>query len=427
MSLLGKILAFFNVFGVAGLLCMAALDYGKRHTWAHAVFREDLAIQGLPLDSTETDMEGHSIAERINEQTKKELFPKDPVTTQTEEVQRVQAEVKREAAKPEHVGRKGLAFYATFLIPFARTYSFETEKAWAERERLRAYQTYLADDKVADGLKKKFAEAWLDALRPQPPGETKLQLREAVMRALDARHLETARPFVEDVLPQLPPETKDLTEGKVAQVFDQALEVQRTNLEQQLDSLFKQALAPSKSPEMRRQRIAFLLFNVYGSLEEVRGAPPDPEKNLEDVYRRYFTVVGLQQGAPAVQEEAADLVALTFEVEKARGRERHLFAAQHEKLLAQIRDRAAQVEALNALLLRKQRQQVAHEEELKKRKRDVKQLVMELETSQKATEERLKVLRQMSASLFQERIKLRNATEKNQELEKEVRQLEVER
>jgi hypothetical protein len=435
MSMLGKILAVFNIFGVAGFICLATMDYGARHKWAHAVFREDLAIQGLPLDETDHDMEGNTVAERIGEQTRKELFPRDPVTTQTEEVRRVQAEVKRESSKQEFAGRRGVAFYATFLIPFAQHYS--------ERELLRAYQFYLADDKKADDLKQKFADALADVKKGQPEGETKLVPREAFIRALDARHLETARPFVDVVLPLLvPPDVKDpdaavkaLDATKVTQAFDKALEEQRAKLDQQLDGLFKEALKPHEGPgstaskqtaEMRRQNIAFLLFNVYGSLDEMKGAPPDADKNLEDVYRRYITVVGLQHAPLAVQKEAANLAALATEVEKARGRERTLFAIQHEKLLAQIFERAAQVEAKNAELLRKQQLQVAHEEELKKRKRDVKQYSEELDASREATAKRLAILREMSDNLFKERVKLRNKTEENQKLEKDIRQMEAE-
>jgi hypothetical protein len=39
MSILGKILAFLNILGMAGLLLIGLLDYGKRKTWEYAVFR----------------------------------------------------------------------------------------------------------------------------------------------------------------------------------------------------------------------------------------------------------------------------------------------------------------------------------------------------------------------------------------------------
>jgi hypothetical protein len=433
MSLLGKVFVILNVFGVLGVLFVAAMDYGKRHAWAYAVFRQDLAIGGLPLDDTVRDTEGNLIAERIGEQTQKELFPQNPVTTQVAEVQRVQALYKSQASAVS--GRKALAFYATFLLPFAQTNT--------ERQRLRAYQVFLSDDKKADDLKKEFAAAWAEAAKLQPPpkeAETKMQPREAAIAALDARHLESARPFVDVVLEHDP---KAVPGPDGAQALDKALDAQSPRLAEQMDAHFQDALREDTKPqpppapqqiassELRRQRIALLLFNVYGSLQEwaAGGQATDDNKNLEDVpdYRRLLTVVGLREGARAVQAEATALGALVSAVETARHRERSLFAVHHEKLLGQIRDRATQVEAENAVLARKTQQQRDHEVELKKRKRDVKQYTEDWDAAKRDTAKDLAELRKLSDTLFKERLKLRDDTEENQKLEKEIRALEKDR
>ncbi len=58
MSLLGKILALVNILAAVGFIYLAASDYGKRQQWSYAVYRHDLAINGLPLDEKEVDVDG---------------------------------------------------------------------------------------------------------------------------------------------------------------------------------------------------------------------------------------------------------------------------------------------------------------------------------------------------------------------------------
>jgi hypothetical protein len=432
MSLLGKIFAILNLAGLAGFFYLATLDYAKRQTWAHAVFREELAIEGLPLDDTETDSEGNVLVEHIGERTRKELFPQgNAVETQEKEVQRVQGEVKGLASQPAAAGRKGLAFYATLLMPFAQTNT--------ERERLRAYRVYLADDKTADALKQQFVAAWKEAEGRKD--EAKPPLPDAVRQALDARHYELARPFIADVLAVRAAEAAK----PIDQAFDQALESQRAALAKQVDDLFKEALKREPKPEeasrpdlnrhdareLRRRRLARLLFNLAGSLDEVKGAQPGPE-NLEEnaIYRRFLTVVGLRQAVQAVQDEYANLKTITPSlieaVETTRSRDRSLFAAENDRLIDLIVERAAKVKEEAAALVSAQQRVADHLEQLKKRRRDVKQYQDELAETRAATMKSLGELRKMSADLFKGRVDLRDKTDENQKLEKEVRQLEEE-
>jgi hypothetical protein len=224
-----------------------------------------------------------------------------------------------------------------------------------------------------------------------------------------------------------------------AQTFDQALEARRAALAAQLDQLFKDALKREpnpgeganpdrhQEPETRRQRIARLLFNVYGSLEEARGAQPGPD-NLEEnpVYRRFLTVVGLRQAIEAVRDQARNLDALALEADTARGRDRSLFAAEHGRVLDQVRDRAALIESEVTLLVRTQQLVAAHEEQLKKRRRDVKQYQDELDEARAATLKNIASLREKSDNLFKKRIEVREKTEEIQKLEKDIRTLEDE-
>jgi hypothetical protein len=92
MSLLGKILAILCAFAAIGFIYMAISDYGKRQQWSYAVFRHDLAIDGLPLDESQLDLDGKSIAKNLNQATLTDMFQSgggSPVSTQLAEVNRV--------------------------------------------------------------------------------------------------------------------------------------------------------------------------------------------------------------------------------------------------------------------------------------------------------------------------------------------------
>jgi hypothetical protein len=95
MSLLGKILAIINVLAAAAFIYFAASDYGKRQQWSHAVYRHDLAINGLPLDDNQKDVDGNLLAKNLNQTTLNEIFQGagTPVSTQQAEVQNVKKAV----------------------------------------------------------------------------------------------------------------------------------------------------------------------------------------------------------------------------------------------------------------------------------------------------------------------------------------------
>jgi hypothetical protein len=74
MSLLGKILAGLNIVAAIAFACLVALDWGQRQKWTYAVFRQDLALNGLPVDDAEHDADGVRLVDQISDQTLKELF-----------------------------------------------------------------------------------------------------------------------------------------------------------------------------------------------------------------------------------------------------------------------------------------------------------------------------------------------------------------
>jgi hypothetical protein len=410
MSLLGKILAVLNVLAVAGFFALALLDYGKRQAWSYAVFRQDLTLKGLPLDKDERDAEGRPVVDLIGESTKKDLHKGQPgPTTQEEEVKRYQADV-QSRTQATGGGPKQTAYEAYLLLPFAQTN--------AQRERLLAYRYWLDDPAKVKELKDLFAEAERVA---KPAGADKKSFRERFTEALDARQAPMTEPFVELLFAALGADANK----PVGSTLDLALEALRTDLNAQINQLFTDALNTRQTPEVRRRAIARVLFNLTEPLFVGGGQAPAAGALLDDAaYQRLFTVVGVRQAIQTVHDQARVVAGIVPDLDAERGRDRTRFALEHQRLIEQIKEKAVQLEVDLALLKRKQEQVVAHEEELKKRRRDVNQFEEDLAAARRETGEQLKVLRTMTDALQKVRLENREATEQNQKLEKEIRQLE---
>src|SRR4051812_915078 len=103
MSLLGKVLALLNVVAAVGFFYLATADRAKRQSWAYAVYRHQLAIDGLPLESGETDpLLNVSKADQIGEGTLRELNQTagvgDLQRTQQDEVKKLYDRLKGEVS-----------------------------------------------------------------------------------------------------------------------------------------------------------------------------------------------------------------------------------------------------------------------------------------------------------------------------------------
>ncbi len=128
MSLLGKILAILNVFGVLGFGALAIMDYGRRQGWQYANYRHDVAFEGTPVDGTDEsprDPKGYPLVKRMNKQILKELFPTDPEEaapeTQKKEAERVRDALNAKLAEAGSDRAKRVAELARILQPVAET------------------------------------------------------------------------------------------------------------------------------------------------------------------------------------------------------------------------------------------------------------------------------------------------------------------
>lgn len=204
MSLFAKILTGLNVLAAIALLIIAGKDYGLRQSWAKAVFLNELAIQGLPLEADDGAWPlplgsaqqaaagdrhhtwrapGRRLIDDLGPETLNSAFrgAGEPVQTQQEELERIKAQVLNDidGAANEREKRQKLAAY---LLPLAVDI--------AERDKLSDWiapnsKTTLSIDRLRGDLEARIN----DALRPielNPDSETRFT-RE--MKRRDIAHL----------------------------------------------------------------------------------------------------------------------------------------------------------------------------------------------------------------------------------------------
>jgi hypothetical protein len=217
--MLGKILAFLNILGVAGLLYLATVTYAKRQQWEYANFRADLIPFGLPINDKKVEENGDTEKdgtlrlnkfERFgdpstiqNDGTFKALFPSDrpKLPTQVSEVERVYGKLKAQLDAPENDVRKKDMFLARIVQGL--TGSHQRPDIYTDREFYLSMESQLKDDESYEAFRKaladaipiavektrfdtkklSFEKAFQDALLEQP-GEDRWKLAEAFLRQL---------------------------------------------------------------------------------------------------------------------------------------------------------------------------------------------------------------------------------------------------
>jgi hypothetical protein len=425
MSILGKILAIFNVLAVVGVLVLLGMNYAKRLNWEYAVFRQDLMIEGLPLDKTETDAEQLPVIEKIGEKTRQDLFkqvsPSTPVVTQEEELNRVKGELERQYQAAGAEKWKQIAALARILTPMAETYE--------QRQRLLAYQTHLRDEKTLAEVKRRLAEANEPAEKRAKDAQPK-PYEEAFHDVLGAKFTAPLGPLAEAFLAA----KKADANATVEKAVEQSIETQFTQLKAQFDQMFVNArnggegVKPGAVPQQKRT-IARLLFNmveVTNSAQPAQGqgaaTPLDLASN--PAYKRFFIIVGVKAALEAVNEQAEILRDLAFEMEAERPRERGLFAVEQRKAVDLVRDKKTQVDQHKSLLDLKKKELETHTATYQERQKDVAQYEKDLAAARKETAKNLAKLRDLSQKLLAKRVELRNQTQDIQNLEHEIRTLE---
>jgi hypothetical protein len=414
MSLFGKILAFLNVFAVIGVLALMGMNYAKRQNWEFAVFRQDLMISGLPLDDKETDQLQQPIVSKIGEKTHQDLFrqvsPSSPVSTQKEELDRVQG-VLRGQFQSAGDKQKQIAALARILMPMADTIE--------QRRRMLTYQSYLQDANTFAALKQRLLAAHTAANAPRE-GPAK-PYEERFHDALALTFSDPPGPLGEEFLAVMKADPK----GNFDAALEKSLDNQLAQLQAQFEQMFRDAFNGGESvqpgaPAQQKRSIARLLFNM------VEVANPNVNPDLGDpAYRRVFVVVGVKAATEAVNDQAGILQSLTFETQAERQRERNLFVVEHRKAVDMVLEKKAEVDQHNLLLNVKKNEKNTHETALRRRREDVQKYEEQLAAERRKTTQNLEQLHKLSDQLFGERVRLRKTSEDNQKLEKQIRALEA--
>jgi len=413
MSIVGKILAIFNVFAVVGVLALLGMNYAKRQNWEYAVFRQDLMANGLPLDNTETDALQQRVVDKIGPKTQQELFrqasPSTPVATQKDELDRVKRELQNlvQAASDK---KKQIAELARILMPMAETSE--------QRLRMLSYQNYLRDDNAYGVLKQRLLAAHTAAKAPQQ-GRAK-SYEERFHDALDQTFNNPPGPFGDAFVALMKTDPNQPFDG----VLEKSLDNQLAQLQGQFDQMFVNAwnggvgVQPGGAAQQKRT-IARLLFNMVEVQAPAGAAKPD----LSDpAYKRFFIVVGVKSAVEEVNDQGAVLQGLTFQTQAERLRERNLFAFEHRKEVDLLLDKKVEVDQHAQLLALKKKEKELHA--LLARREDVKRYEEQLAKERLDTTRNLEQLRKLSDRLHVERVQLRETSDDNQKLEKQIRALE---
>jgi hypothetical protein len=460
MSLFGKVLAFLNVAGAVAFFCLASLDYAKRRAWEYEVFRHELMLNGLPLDKEERTPEGQPRYELIGEPTQQAIFASvggNPVTTQEAEVQNLQNTLDsriRGAGKDQQLYQS-----ARVLLPLAET-NFE-------REQLQAYRAHFATKAAAAALKKRYQEAFAQAVRLPAEDDPVKTFAGRFRRAVNdlAQGGEPSEVLTAALLRALPeadtPEglKKNFAAVNFDKVYDATLDPERARLQNNLAQAFATALRGERlgatepgmkalTPEARRGSIARLLFKLAPVRAEdaidaqqgetadrkLVGALPRDSSAFADklldteayktAFKRVQTVVGVHSTVAAVGLQARVLRKVAGELASAVQQGRLAFMAAHQQLLDQIQTRALDVEAEAALRARKQKQVADQQVLVNKRQKDVDWYETQLKESWAETAKRWKELREMSQALHDLRVKVRDALAENERAEKVIRTYE---
>ncbi|MFO0810983.1 MAG: hypothetical protein U0746_20330 [Gemmataceae bacterium] len=162
MSLLGKILAVFNVLAAIAFLALAGMDYQRRHVWSYQHFRYQLALNGLPVDNTDDSWRrpGEAIVSDLSDGSLTQIFNGDSFAqgkypkTQTDAAQGALEMVKRQFDEAPTIDDKR-KLLAKFLIPLQT----KADKRDDAIEKLRAAKDQAALDNLFNELEGAFKRA----------------------------------------------------------------------------------------------------------------------------------------------------------------------------------------------------------------------------------------------------------------------------
>jgi hypothetical protein len=178
------------------------------------------------------------------------------------------------------------------------------------------------------------------------------------------------------------------------------------------EKAFRDGLEPNRDAGMRRQAVAHLLFNLC-----------DPNLNTTD-YQRVAVVVGVSALAYEADRQAQALRDMATRVQLAMANEQAAFEKDYKRVLSELNIEAETLLAQTTKLAEFTKLKEEHQRLAQAREQDLTDLRRRLETARAATLVALNQLDLEQQRLFEAQSAVVKTSDKNQDLERQVRQLE---
>jgi len=347
MSGFGKILAVLNLAALLAFTWLAAKDLQMRKAWSYAVYRWDVAIEGMPVDETDADIRGRPRYYDFGDALSAELVGRPEIHTQEEfldyRIDELNKRIDDDKIKPSRIDKLVEVVVALTDTP-------------AERQALLASRT------------------------------DRTKSNEEKLRTL----LESKLKAIKDKKKKVPGSDKEVTD----------IDAKRLAIGRALVALLD--LLPTD--EEKKQKVE--------------------DAAAEPVYRWTANAVGVKMMSRVLDLQAQEYLAIGQVVAEIRREERTSFAYRHDSLIGELMDREHKLQEQKDKLAVVLAQAKTLEERAASQEDEVKERTRELNKKRDATEEELKKLEGELERLYYIRLRLRDANQTNQKMERDIRKLE---
>jgi len=365
MATFGKVLLFFNLLLAAVFVYLVSVDYGKEQSWAYSAFRHWLVINGLPVDNDELDpyYPDEKVVDQLNTPTITDVFAGNQGGTQLggPPVKTVKEELQRVRAKVK-TNIDGAA----------------------------------SDSDRADLL-------WVYLVRQ---ARTLDQRQDWQKRIIDYKKL------VVETIPQHEKQNApDVAELKAKATKD------LDDLKKDLDKQFAEAESANRSEKSANRReirlnAAHVLINLSGT-------------NDLEWSKRVMTIVGMDAYQEALNRHADDLAQMSQSVVVALKNDEAHFLNQYASLSKDIELHAEELFLLDMYLTELKAYLAQRQQQLQQRMTEVATQTKNLHDMTSATHKELAHLDAIQKDIFALQLRLGMTIQKNQELEADIRKMEI--
>jgi hypothetical protein len=437
MSLFGKVLALLNLVALLAFFYLATVTLQMRQAWSYAALRWDIALDGLPVDKNDVDERGRPRYLNLNEALCNEMVGNPKVDTQEAFLDLRKQELLDRIDGNEVKGTK-VAKLVEVLLPLAHTAG--------EREALRRCLSkpdqrdqepiFRAD--VASVL-----EIYLEPAKEQDYNDAVAKsFAGNLIRAINETSDESASRLETRLSDVQKKDKKDqgaeLIKALLSTIREMApLDSGKTLLAAHFDAA-KNPPDSKKTRERDGKRLAIanvlvVLVDVLPTDDEKKKLAEDAKKpadqrsdpSTEPAYKRTQNAIGVQMMSRALNIHAQELLAMNEAVTEARLQERTNFVFQHQSIIQQLLVREYELQEERIKLEEKNAQANVQKRLADAQVEKVRLLKEDLANLNKQTTKALDQLAEEQERAYRLRLRLRDANQINQDMERQIRSLEA--